>query len=138
MSFWASSSANTSGGVKPHDLTTKSNLTNLYNQPVVQAERVQRPLNGKSFMAGPFRHEGVRVQTEDGRSMLIHKGNDFGHSHQTVVVDAKHMSNSWQVAEQRPVEGRNVSDFVKAGGRDYNLVRSNCQDAADDMMNLTK
>lgn len=39
------------------------------------------------------------VETESGGRYLIHKGPGFGTSTggQTVVVDAKHMSDKWQV-----------------------------------------
>ncbi|XP_055520717.1 uncharacterized protein LOC129714876 [Leucoraja erinacea] len=124
------------GGARPHDITERSELTKLYNKQVVRAERVRRPLWGL------FRHEGVRIQTagsesEPGRSWLIHKGKGYGSSHQTVVTDAEHMSNKWKVVEGRPVEGKTVADFIKAGGRDYNLLTDNCLDAAKNMMKQT-
>ena len=41
----------------------------------------------------------LRVKTESGGEYLIHKGEEFGTKRggQTVVVDAKHMSNNWKV-----------------------------------------
>ena len=40
-----------------------------------------------------------RVTTETpGQQLLIHKGSGYGKSSQTVVVDAKHMSNKWTVS----------------------------------------
>ena len=38
-----------------------------------------------------------RVTLRDGSTWLVHKGDGFGISSQTVVVDARHMSTSWQV-----------------------------------------
>ena len=38
-----------------------------------------------------------RVTTDSGEQYLVHKGPGFGKSGQTVVVDAKHMSDNWQV-----------------------------------------
>ncbi len=38
-----------------------------------------------------------RVTTESGNQWLIHKGDGYGKSSQTVVVDAKHMSDDWKV-----------------------------------------
>ncbi|CAL8354200.1 unnamed protein product [Arctogadus glacialis] len=38
-----------------------------------------------------------RVTLEDGSRGLIHKGNGFGHSSQTVVVDVTHMSSDWKL-----------------------------------------
>ena len=38
-----------------------------------------------------------RVTLEDGSRWLIHKGNGFGNSSQTVVVDVTRMSSDWKV-----------------------------------------
>lgn len=42
----------------------------------------------------------LRVKTERGGKFLIHKGDEYGTKRggQTVVVDAKHMSNKWNVS----------------------------------------
>ncbi|KAJ8354249.1 hypothetical protein SKAU_G00218160 [Synaphobranchus kaupii] len=57
---------------------------------------MKRPLNGMSVALGPLSHSGVRVTLADGSKWLVHKGDNFGVSSQTVVVDAKHMSNKWK------------------------------------------
>lgn len=38
-----------------------------------------------------------RVTLRDGSQWLIHKGKNFGISSQTVVVNARHMGNNWEV-----------------------------------------
>ena len=38
-----------------------------------------------------------RVTTAGGERYLVHNGKGYGKSGQTVVVDAKHMSNNWKV-----------------------------------------
>ena len=58
---------------------------------------------------------------------MIHKGDGYGKSGQTVVVDAKHMSNKWSTVETRGVQGHTVGDFVKASGPGYNVwTRDDC------------
>lgn len=84
--------------------------------------------------AGVLSHSGVRVTLEDGSTYLIHKGKNYGIQSETVVVDAKHMSKSWEVTQSKPVQGKTVSDFVKAGGTDYNLFFDNCHMGAGRMM----
>uniref|UniRef100_V9LGM1 Uncharacterized protein n=1 Tax=Callorhinchus milii TaxID=7868 RepID=V9LGM1_CALMI len=118
----------------PHDITRQSELTRLYNTPVVRAESLRRPLGSLSWMLGTFSHSGVRVTTDSGESWLIHKGDGFGRTSQTVVTDANHMSDRWRVVEDTPVHGRTVGDFVRAGGSTYSLLRDNCHHAADRMM----
>ena len=85
-------------------------------------------------------HSGSLVTTDDGSRYLVHKGDGFGKSSDTVVVDAKHMSNNWVPAgPSQDVGGRaTVSDYVKAGGADYHLRGSNCHNATRDMQDLGK
>ncbi|XP_066571863.1 uncharacterized protein LOC136760395 [Amia ocellicauda] len=123
------------GGSYSYDLSKQSDLTKLYNSKVYIADRMRRPLEGTSFMFGKLSHSGVRVTLADGTKWLIHKGNDFGISSQTVVVDARHMSSSWKIIETKNFQGsKRVTDFVKAGGTDYSLIFDNCHDGADRMM----
>lgn len=110
-------------------------LTNVYNSPVFLAERMKRPLDGASVMPGIFSHSGVRVTLRDGSRYLIHKGNKFGISSQTVVVGANHMSNKWKVVTTHNFQGtKTVSEFVADGGSDYNLIFANCHHASRAMM----
>ena len=132
-----------------HDIKTQSGLTSLYNKRVVSSQPVERPLAGPkggefgkagigaanmfgiktSFSGQPDRatHSGSLVTTSDGSQYLVHKGDGFGKSSDTVVVDAKHMSSNWVHAGSRQdVGGRaSVSDYVKAGGSDYHLRGGN-------------
>lgn len=67
---------------------------------------------------------------------MVH-GDGFGKSSQTVVVDAKHMGESWKnVSKSTSGNGKNVGAFVKAGGKDYKIRGGNCHDANDNMKNL--
>jgi hypothetical protein len=99
---WLSTSKPTFGG--PHDVKTKSGLTSLYNERVVSVDSVTRPLNGFNREFGGIgtlkgHHAGVRVTTESGGQYLIHKGDGFGGSGgNTVVTDARYMSNNWTVS----------------------------------------
>uniref|UniRef100_A0A673FW69 LRAT domain-containing protein n=1 Tax=Sinocyclocheilus rhinocerous TaxID=307959 RepID=A0A673FW69_9TELE len=112
-----------------------SDLKKLYNSKVYMAERFARPLDGMPFQIGILSHSGVSDST-DGSKWLIHKGDDYGKSSQTVVVDGHHMSNNWKLKEQKDFGGsKTVSDFVKAGGAEYKLLFDNCHNAANWMMN---
>ncbi|KAK7147190.1 hypothetical protein R3I94_009896 [Phoxinus phoxinus] len=130
-----SSWGNGSGNSYSYDLTKMSDLRKLYNSKVFKAERMTRPLEGMSFQIGKLSHSGVRVTLEDGTKWLVHKGDGFGISTQTVVVDARHMSSKWKIVETKDFRGsKTVSAFVKAGGTDYKLLFDNCHNAADRMM----
>ena len=64
---------------------------------------------------------------------------DYGKSSQTVVTDAKHMGKGWRnLGNRKSVNGKSVGDFVKAGGKNYNVVTNNCHDASRRMDNLGK
>ena len=74
--------------------------------------------------------------TESGKEWLIHKGEGYGKSSATVVVDTKHMSDKWTRHEARNVTGKNlnVGSFVKIGRSGYNLWSDNCHHSANRMM----
>ncbi|KAK2902894.1 hypothetical protein Q8A67_007607 [Cirrhinus molitorella] len=130
-----SSWGNGKGNSYNYDLSKMSDLTKLYNSKVYKAERMTRPLEGMSFQLGKLSHSGVRVTLADGTKWLVHKGDGYGISSQTVVVAARHMSNNWKIVEIKDFRGsKTVSDFVKAGGTDYKLLFDNCHDAAGRMM----
>ncbi|XP_069392939.1 uncharacterized protein [Paralichthys olivaceus] len=113
-----------------------SALTRVYNSPVYLAERMKRPLAGSSIRLGPISHSGVRVTLQDGAQWLIHKGDGYGISSDTVVTDAGHMSSSWEVVARKNFEGsKTVSDFVRTGGSDYSLLFDNCHLSSRRMMN---
>ncbi|XP_066540084.1 uncharacterized protein [Hoplias malabaricus] len=123
------------GNSYSYDLSKMSDLRKLYNSKVYQAERMTRPLEGLSFQAGKLSHSGVRVTLEDGTKWLVHKGDGYGISSQTVVVAARHMASNWKVIEVKNFRGtKTVSDFVKEGGTDYSLIFDNCHDASGRMM----
>ncbi|XP_056331371.1 uncharacterized protein LOC130243276 [Danio aesculapii] len=130
-----SSWGNDKGNSYNYDLSKMSDLRKLYNSKVFKAERMTRPLEGMSFQVGVLSHSGVRVTIEDGTIWLVHKGDGYGISSQTVVVAARHMSSNWKIVETKNFGGsKTVSDFVKAGGTDYKLLFDNCHDAANRMM----
>ncbi|KAM4601309.1 uncharacterized protein ACJ7VT_021080 [Polymixia lowei] len=131
-----SSSGGGGGRTYNYDLSNAADLRRLYNSPVFQADRMKRPLEGMSFRLGPLSHSGVRVTLADGSRWLIHKGDGFGISSQTVVVNASHMSSDWTVVETKNFRGtKTVSDFVSAGGSNYQLIFDNCHFGAGRMMN---
>ena len=140
MMSWSSSSSGQSGKL-PHDVKTQSGLTGIYNQPVTKVEHVTRPMGSSGGSANiPFvDHHGTVVTTGAGDRHLVHKGRGYGGSGgETVVTDARHMSDKWRTTETRSVQGHTVSDFVKAGGTNYNLVRDNCIHGANRMTKLGK
>ncbi|KAK2845174.1 hypothetical protein Q5P01_011833 [Channa striata] len=113
-----------------------SDLTRLYNSPVDYAERMKRPLGDSSSWLGPISHSGVRVTLADGTKWLIHKGDGYGRSSQTVVTDARHMSSAWEPVSAKNFGGtRSVYEFVAAGGSNYNLLWDNCHLGSRRMMN---
>merc|ERR1712168_587165 len=134
------SSSSTGGGLAcsyNYDLSNASDLKKLYNSAVYKAERMKRPLVGTTFRVGPLSHSGVRVTLAYGSRWLVHKGNGFGLSCQTVVVDARHMSSDWTIVETKDFMGsKTVSDFVNAGGTDYSLIIDNCHLGAERMMSM--
>uniref|UniRef100_A0A672HYZ1 Uncharacterized protein n=1 Tax=Salarias fasciatus TaxID=181472 RepID=A0A672HYZ1_SALFA len=110
-------------------------LNQLYNSPGYQAERMRRPLGRLSFSMGPISHSGVRVTLADNSQFLIHKGDDYGISSQTVVTPAGEMTDRWSVVESKDFAGqKTVGDFVAAGGSDYKLLFDNCHHGAGRMM----
>uniref|UniRef100_A0AAZ3QZ36 Uncharacterized protein n=1 Tax=Oncorhynchus tshawytscha TaxID=74940 RepID=A0AAZ3QZ36_ONCTS len=122
------------GGSYNYDISKMSDLRKLYNSKVYEADRMRRPLEGMSFQVGVLSHSGVRVTLADGSQWLVHKGDGFGISSQTVVVAARHMGRDWKAIETKNFKGsKTVSDFVKAGGTDYSLIFDNCHDAAGRM-----
>jgi len=137
---------NSSSGGTPgswnHDVTTQGGLTSIYNQQVTQVEHFTRPMGSSGGSANvPFvNHHGAVVTTASGDRYLVHKGDGYGKSSQTVVVDAGHMSSNWQPLPcgPRSVEGHTVSDFVKAGGENYSLITDNCIHGANRMTALGK
>uniref|UniRef100_A0A8C9ZQC6 Uncharacterized protein n=1 Tax=Sander lucioperca TaxID=283035 RepID=A0A8C9ZQC6_SANLU len=113
-----------------------SQLITLYSTPVFKAERMKRPLEGTSFVLGPISHSGVRVTLGDGSQWLIHKGDNYGISSQTVVTSADNMSSDWTVVQTVDFQGtKKVLDFVRDGGSEYSLIFDNCHLAAQRMMN---
>ena len=87
----------------------------------------------------PTNTSGVIVTTNDGKKDLVHKGSGYGKSSQTVVTDARHMSNAWRNMDNaKSVNGKSVGDFVKAGGKNYNLLLNNCHHARKKMHSLGK
>lgn len=48
---------------------------------------------GMSSAGSPF-----RVTLDDGTKWLVHKGDGYGISSQTVVVAARHMSTNWKAS----------------------------------------
>ena len=133
------SSSSGHSGIPPHDVTTQSGLTSIYNQPVTKVEHVTRPMGSSGGSANiPFvDHHGTVVTTGTGDRYLIHKGSGYGGSGgETVVTNARHMSDKWTTTETRSVQGHNVSDFVKAGGTNYNLGSDDCRHAAKRMTEL--
>ncbi|CAL1612044.1 unnamed protein product [Knipowitschia caucasica] len=118
-----------------------SGLNKLYNTRVQTAEHVTRLKQGmpswvpKTYFTS---HSGVRVTLDNGKQYLIHKGPGFGRASDTVVTDAAHMSNRWQVKKSQNMGGsRTVGDMVKAGGSRYSLIKGkHCHKAAKNMMRL--
>ena len=66
----------------------------------------------------------------------MHKGSGYGVSSETVVTNARHMSNNWKAVGAKDVSGVKVADYVKAGGKDYNLAFDNCHDGRKRGMKL--
>ncbi|CAL8299327.1 unnamed protein product [Gadus morhua 'NCC'] len=133
--YWESPSRTEGASSYNFDIAKKSDLTRLYNSKVYKAERMWRPLGILGTTIGPISHTGFVVTLEDGSRWLIHKGNGFGNSSQTVVVDVKHMSSDWKTIKKNNFKGKKtVADFVADGGSKYCLLFNNCRDATTRMM----
>ncbi|KAI3360887.1 hypothetical protein L3Q82_012900 [Scortum barcoo] len=97
---------------------------------------MRRPKGSSSSAVGPFSHTGVRVTLADGTQWLVHKGQNYGISSDTVVTSARHMSSAWEVIETKNFGGtKTVGDFVATGGSNYDLLFDNCHWASRRMMN---
>jgi hypothetical protein len=67
----------------------------------------------------------------------VHKGNEYGIASQTVAVQTTYMSHLWRLVEECDViQNRTVSDYVTAGGPNYDLLNDNCNHASKRMMQL--
>lgn len=136
-----SASFSSGGGGEIHYDLSGEQLRRLLQSPVYLAEWMERPLSSSFPAVWPLSHTGVRVTIRDdgpaplGRQWLIHKGQNYGISSDTVVVSARHMSDRWEVKGTKQFNGRKtVSDFVKTGGETYNLLFANCHVASKRMM----
>src|SRR5688572_30809333 len=115
-------------------------LRELYNSRVVSAQRYERPLDIrapqwiKNLLPN---HCGVVVTLANGQRWLVHKGDQFGVSSQTVVANARLMSSNWSLNQTKAVGNSRVNDYVSAGGRDFNVLTDNSIHACNRMMNLS-
>jgi len=125
-------------------------LKGILGSDVTSATPVARPLDssgGSSAGIGEMfgaQHEGMKVETGHG-DFLVHKGKDFGGTGgDTVVTPAENMSSAWKEtgASRDLGAGNSVSDFIQAGGKEYNLLGSgdkgNCIDATKAMGEIGK
>lgn len=126
-------------GPRPYDYSM-SDLRKLYNSRVTFAERFKRPLGNSvnSCIAKNLgNHSGVKITLNNGQKFLVHKGNEYGDASETVVVDAKHMSSRWwSTGEKKNIYHSTVADYIRAGGKNYNLFSDNCHHASKRMMKL--
>jgi hypothetical protein len=117
----------------PHDIETISELMDLYNQRIVEAEAVERPTGYITFVS--IIHQGVLIRTEMDAVYLIHHGSNYGISQDAVIVDAKHMSTEWVSTASIPINGvKTVSGAMKAAGgngnEEYDIIFNNCYHAS--------
>ena len=115
--------------------------TKLFNQRVVEAQPVQRPISGSDvgkkggLLEGiGATHSGTSVTTESGDKYLIHKGPDFTPSNPTSVTDANKSSN-WKPAGDSYKPDATVGQMANNG--DYKTFGANCHDATTGMPNST-
>jgi hypothetical protein len=105
----------------------------------VKAERFERPLD---FKAPKWikdllpNHCGVVVTLQNGQRWLVHKGNEFGQASETVVVSTSAMLSNWRRKQTKSISNSRVTDYVSAGGKNYNVFFDNCLNACSRMMNL--
>ncbi|UJR19431.1 hypothetical protein I4U23_022561 [Adineta vaga] len=116
----------------------RQGLNSLYNQRIQSIQEYHRPLNIKPVFGVDIakhldkvgiNHRGQVATLDDDKRFLTHKGPSFGHNSQTVVVDAKYMSNNWKPYGPPVTAGSHsvrLGDLVKAGGKDYKTLCDNC------------
>lgn len=116
-------------------MTTKRQpFSSLFNSKVQSAQVMKRPLNS---VLSPFGdHSGVVVRTNTG-SYLVHKGDGFGRTNQTVVVPDPnvHMSDQWMNVGPSFDPGCTIGDVVKAMGSNYNVLFDNCNQSIERIPN---
>lgn len=79
------------------------------------------------------------MTTSSGDRWLVHKGSGYGESSETVVTNAKHMSEDWKSGGSQSLKpGTRVADYVKAGGRHYSLLSDNCHHGSKRMIAVGK
>ncbi|CAF0948375.1 unnamed protein product [Brachionus calyciflorus] len=121
---------------------TECNVDYSYNYCFNQEieEKPKRPLD--ISVIGPIlntivSHSGVVVTLTNGVKYLVHKGKEYGKASQTGVVSTTYMSHLWRFQEECNVHvDRTVSDYVTAGGINYDLFNDNCNHASARMMAL--
>lgn len=120
--------------------STAEDLQALYQSPVISADRVERPLASRvstvvsEALGG--KQSAVVAKLADGRQFLIVKGNQRGQGRRTVAILANHMTDDWIRTGSKTVTSSTLGDFVRAGGRTYNLVTDNGHHATSRMMAL--
>ena len=136
----AECNSSSSSSSRPSYEYSISDLNRLYNARVTYAERFKRPLAssaGSYIISYLADHSGVKVTLDNGQKFLVHKGNEYGTASETVVVDARHMSSVWSsTGERKHIHSSTVGDYVRAGGKHYDLFSDNCHHASERMMQL--
>ncbi|XP_055350644.1 uncharacterized protein LOC129597202 [Paramacrobiotus metropolitanus] len=118
------------------DLTI-GQLRKTLGHDVVSVQHHTRPLNipgGKWLDKNlGIHHSGNVFKTASGDTWLSHKvPGKLGKGGNTVITSAQHMSSNWKASgrEHKVKPGFTLSDAIKAGGKNYNVFKSNCNDAS--------
>jgi hypothetical protein len=115
-------------------------LKKLHETPVVRSDLYERPLASTvpEFTSRILKGKqyGVVVTLSDGRRFLLVKGNQLGRGKDTVAIIYDHMTDDWTKVESKEVKSSTFDDFFQAGGRKYDVVSDNGNQAAARMMQL--
>ncbi|GAV06215.1 hypothetical protein RvY_16237 [Ramazzottius varieornatus] len=123
-------------------VTDQAEMDRIHALRIIKMERVCRPLSVGSAVASHLlsevggKHGGVKVTTSTGEQFPIHKGDKFGGEWgNTVAVPVAEMGTGWTTMASKEMGNSQmtISDAIRKGGENYNLLFENCNHAADSL-----
>eukprot|EP00761_Pharyngomonas_kirbyi_P008494 gb/GECH01008505.1/.p1 GENE.gb/GECH01008505.1/~~gb/GECH01008505.1/.p1 ORF type:complete len:150 (+),score=16.67 gb/GECH01008505.1/:1-450(+) len=117
----SSQSSSSKPKLGPNDFSKKE-LNEHYNEKVVSAKIVERPIDSSDKKSGPFDHIGVSYTTESGKTMLLHNTPGSG-----VVTTNTPMSKNWTVKQDIEVKGdKSVGGMMRNAGAGKAYMEAGC------------
>ena len=87
-------------------------------------------------------HSGVIVETEDHKKYLIHKGINYGSEGKRTIVQYLSTGDDkvyhYIGSSIKPKKLREVQEYVKVSGGNYDFLKDNCHNGTTKMVKLAK